>query len=156
MTLDGHFLTSRVELSAGDAAAAIIVTEEGRYLLQLRDDLPQIWYPDHWGLFGGAIDPGENEAEALRRELLEELELDAADARLFTGFEFDLNPEAKRRYFRNYYEVKVTEAAVSRLVLHEGAEMRLLTGDEALSLPRLVPYDAFALFLHHHRSRIGR
>lgn len=156
MTLDGHFLTSRVRLNAGDAAAAIIVTEDGRYLLQRRDNLPQIWYPDHWGLFGGAIDPGENGIEALHRELREELELEVADTRLFTGFEFDLNPEARRRYFRNYYEVRLTEAMFSRLVLHEGAEMRLLTGDEALSLPRLVPYDAFALFLHHHRGRIGR
>lgn len=156
MILDGHFLTSRARLNAGDAAAAIIVTEDGRYLLQLRDDLPQIWYPGHWGLFGGAIDPGENELEALHRELREELELEATETRLFTGFEFDLNPEAKRRHFRNYYEVRVTEATVGRLILHEGAEMRLLSGDEALSLPRLVPYDAFALFLHHHRDRIGR
>jgi hypothetical protein len=39
-------------------------------------------------------------------------------------------------------------------VLHEGSDVRALTGDEALSLPRISPYDAFALFLHHNRHRL--
>jgi hypothetical protein len=34
--------------------------------------------------------------------------------------------------------------------------MRALSGDDALSLPRLSPYDSFALFLHHSRGRITR
>ncbi|MBS0245073.1 MAG: NUDIX domain-containing protein [Proteobacteria bacterium] len=154
MKIDGHFLTSRLPLRASDAAAAIIVTEDGRYLLQLRDDIPQIWYPDHWGLFGGAVDPGENEIQTLRRELKEELELDTADPQLFVGFDFDLKPTGLKRYFRNYYEVRIDAATLACLVLHEGAEMRTFTGDEALSL-RLVPYDAFALFLHYQRARLG-
>jgi hypothetical protein len=40
-------------------------------------------------------------------------------------------------------------------VLHEGSDVRALTGDEALSLPRISPYDAFALFLHHNRNRLA-
>ncbi len=43
-----------------DAAAAIIFLDDGRYLMQHRDDKPGIFYPDHWGLFGGAIEPGED------------------------------------------------------------------------------------------------
>ncbi|MBS0534411.1 MAG: NUDIX domain-containing protein [Proteobacteria bacterium] len=155
MIIDGHFLTSRTPLGASDAAAAIIVTEDGRYLLQLRDDIPPIWYPGHWGLFGGAVDPGEDEIQALRRELREELELHSAEPIRFVGFDFDLKPTGLQRYFRNYYEVRVSNAVLDRLVLHEGTEMRTFTGDEALSLPRLVPYDAFALFLHHQRARLG-
>jgi hypothetical protein len=42
-----------------DAAAAIIVTDDGRYLMQERDDTPGIFYPDHWGLFGGAFEPAK-------------------------------------------------------------------------------------------------
>ena len=50
-------------------AAALLATPDGRYLMQLRDPKPHILLPDHWALFGGAIDPGESAADAMRREL---------------------------------------------------------------------------------------
>jgi 8-oxo-dGTP pyrophosphatase MutT (NUDIX family) len=149
------FLASRVPLRTSDAAAALLVLEDGRYLVQLRDDVPHIWYPDHWGLFGGAVDDGEEPLSTLRRELQEELELEVGEARLFASFDFDLQPIGLRRYYRKYYEVAVSNTAWSRAVLHEGTDVRALTGDEVLSLPRISPYDAFALFLHHHRNRLG-
>ncbi|MGH7487311.1 MAG: NUDIX domain-containing protein, partial [bacterium] len=105
---NGNFLASRAPLETGDAAAAILVLEDGRYLMQLRDDIPEIWYPGHWGLFGGSVDPGESEWDALRRELHEELELEMSAAQLFTRFEFDLQPIGLKRCFRSYYEVPVT------------------------------------------------
>jgi len=45
---------------------------------------------------------------------------------------------------------------VGRLVLREGADMRALPGDEALALPRMSPYDAFALFLQAPRAPRGK
>jgi 8-oxo-dGTP pyrophosphatase MutT (NUDIX family) len=149
-----HFLKSRAPLTASDAAAALLVLEDGRYVLQRRDDFPHIWYPGHWGLFGGSVDNGEDAMEALRRELSEELELDMAEARLFVRFKFDLAPIGLKEYFRAYYEVPVTLAEFDRLVLREGAEMRALPGDEALALPHISPYDAFALFLHYRKLRL--
>ncbi len=140
-----NFLASRAPLRTGHAVAALLVLEDGRYIMQLRDDVPNIWYPGHWGLFGGGVDDREEEVAALRRELREELELEVNDARLF----------ALDCYFRRYYEVPVTIAAWNRVVLHEGSDVRALTGDEALSLPRISPYDAFALFLHHNRNRLA-
>jgi len=155
MALPMNFLTSRAPLRAGDAAAALLVLEDQRYLLQLRDDIPPIWYPGHWGLFGGGVDPGEDAVAALRRELREELDLEAAEARHFVRFDFDLTSIGLGRYFRTYYEVPVTLAAFDRLTLREGREMRAFPGDEALALPRISPYDGFALFLHHHRARLA-
>src|SRR5262245_25765419 len=93
-----NFLHSQAPLAVGDAAAALLVLEDGRYLLQLRDDLPHIWYPDHWGLFGGGVDHGEDAVAALRRELREELDLDMAEARPFVSFTFDLTPIGLKRY----------------------------------------------------------
>lgn len=154
--IDGNYLGSSMPLRASGAVAAILVVDRERYLLQLRDDVPNIWYPGHWGLFGGAVDAGEDEIAALRRELREELELELQTAELFVRFDFDLTPMGLTRYARAYYEVPISGEVCERLVLHEGAEMRALPGDAALSLPRLSPYDSFALFMHHHRRRIIR
>lgn len=54
-------------------ASLMLLDEHGRYLMQLRDDIPSILYPGHWGLFGGAIEPGETPEAAMRRELDEEI-----------------------------------------------------------------------------------
>jgi 8-oxo-dGTP pyrophosphatase MutT (NUDIX family) len=106
---------AHLTLQLGNAAAAIIVVDDDRYLLQLRDSIPGIWYPGHWGLFGGGVETGEDEITALRRELREEigLDLEEKDARLFTRFDFDLRPVGKDRYFRSYYEVRIPAAVTS-------------------------------------------
>lgn len=152
------FLTGRTPLEVSDAVAAIIVVEGEGYLLQLRDPRPDIWYPDHWGLFGGAIEPGEDPGAALVRELHEELEMELAprSAVFFARIDFDLGGLGLKRYFRSYYVVSISRAVTDRLVLHEGAAMRVFAGGDALAGIRLTPYDAFALFLHHARARLAR
>ena len=58
--LPKNFLTDQHPLQGDDAVAAIITVEDGRYLMQLRDDIPRIFYPGHWGCFGGAVGPDES------------------------------------------------------------------------------------------------
>jgi 8-oxo-dGTP diphosphatase len=45
--------------------ALAMVEQEGKWLLQLRDDLDWIVAPGCWGLFGGHLEPGETAEEAL-------------------------------------------------------------------------------------------
>jgi 8-oxo-dGTP pyrophosphatase MutT (NUDIX family) len=152
--LPKNFLTAQHPLQGEDAVAAIITVEDGRYLLQLRDDIPRIFYPGHWGCFGGAVGPDESGTVALQRELAEELEMPARDAGEFLKLDFDLNKLGQKLCYRTYYEIKVTAADVSGFVLHEGAEMRLFAPDALFDL-RLTPYDSFALWLHFARNRFG-
>jgi len=56
-----------------DAAAVLFVNPRGELLLHLRDDIPTIRFPNHWGFIGGQVDPGETIDEALRRESVEEI-----------------------------------------------------------------------------------
>jgi 8-oxo-dGTP pyrophosphatase MutT (NUDIX family) len=49
------------------------IYQNGRFLLQHRDNIPGIFHPGHWGLFGGSIDIGETPKQCLVRELVEEL-----------------------------------------------------------------------------------
>jgi 8-oxo-dGTP diphosphatase len=61
----------------------------GRILLQLRDDKPDIPFPNCWGTFGGAIEPGETPEAAITREIKEELDLDLKDFHYFGNFPHD-------------------------------------------------------------------
>lgn len=151
-----HEEQSTPPLTGSDAVAAIIVLEDGRYLLQQRDDIPRIWFPDHWGCFGGAVDPGEDSIGALKRELQEELEFEPKAISYFSRFDFDMAELGLAQYYRIYYVVPMTSAEAERLVLHEGKAVRAFSGEEVRRQLRVTPYDAFALFLHYDRHRIGK
>lgn len=147
-------ISSRAPLSVADAVGAIIRVESDGYLMQLRDSKQDIWYPGRWGLFGGAIEPDEDPMGALKRELLEELELEIETAEFFARIDFDLASLPLPRFYRSYYVVSISRAVESRLVVHEGAAKRLFRGYEILEQPNVTPYDAFALFLYHARGRL--
>ena len=57
-----------------ETAHAILRLSE-KYILQLRDDKPNIASPGKWCLFGGRIEPAETPLKAVKRELFEELSI---------------------------------------------------------------------------------
>ena len=151
------FLDSRTTLRPAHAVAALLQLSDGRYLMQLRDSNPDIFYPDHWGCFGGAVDAGEAPAVALARELEEELALTltAADLARFTEFTFDFGFAGDGIRLRTYYAATLPQADIEGLVLGEGADLGAFEAESLLAMPRVVPYDAFALWMHHARGRIA-
>lgn len=144
-----------MKLAAADAVAAILQLPDGRFVLQHRDEKPEIWYPGCWGCFGGAVDVGEVPLEALQRELWEELKLVPGRIDTFVNFDFDLACLGLRSYFRRYYFASVSEAEFRSLQLGEGQAIGAFSSQELNSTIRLVPYDAFALDLFIGRDRIG-
>ena len=56
-----------------EVTSAILVSTDGRLLLQLRDDLPHIPDPGKVGLFGGHREDGETFLECVVREVHEEI-----------------------------------------------------------------------------------
>ena len=136
-------------LKASDAVAAIITLEDDRYLMHLRDDKPEIWYPNHWGCFGGAVDAGETPEQALRRELYEELELAVGQTTYFTRFDYDFEPFGMKKCFRIYYLLRISQRALSSLTLHEGRAVKAISYGDLTAACRVTPYDLFAIELHH-------
>jgi 8-oxo-dGTP pyrophosphatase MutT (NUDIX family) len=132
-----------------DAVVAIIVVDDGRYLMQLRDDKPGIFYPDHWGLFGGAVEAGEEPEVALRRELVEELGLVAQELRYFTRMDFEFAALGASNCYRMFFEVPLRCADLSALRLGEGRLMKPLALADVLLKKRVVPYDSFAVWMHY-------
>lgn len=135
-----------------NAVAALLVHSDGRYIMQLRDDKPGIFYPGHWGCFGGAVDSGETPIDALRRELREEIGYETAEAAQFTRFDFDFSPLGYPKVYRIYFELRIADASFRDFVLREGADMQALRGEDLLLTRRVTPYDAFAVWMHMNRQ----
>ena len=64
------------------AASVVMVTRDGRLILQLRDNIPDIDNPGMITSFGGAAEDGETPIECALRELAEETGLAADPAEL--------------------------------------------------------------------------
>lgn len=130
-------------------AAAVLVTPDGRYLMQLRDNNPEISFPGFFCLFGGELEPGEEPEAGLRRELAEELELEVDEINYLSQFVFDAIYADSTLRQRYYFEVPIDPDVIEALVLHEGAGMKLMTEDDiADSVSRVGPYDLTILRLH--------
>lgn len=152
---DRMFVESRAPLRPDNAVAAIIQPGKGRYLMQLRDPLDWIFFPGHWGLFGGAIDEGEGSVEALRRELNEELALDVSvdDISYFTRLDMDFSFAGHGVKKRDFFRIEIDEAVVPELQLREGADMRVFSSEDILLEPRVAPYDHWAIWLNEAQGR---
>lgn len=150
-----HLLQDISNLRFDNAVAAIITVDDGRYLVQLRDDKAGIFYPNHWGLFGGAVEPGEDPVDALSRELHEELDLKPASIRYFTRLDFDFTPVHYGHCYRIFFEVPVVGKDLGALTLGEGRRMEALPIRQLLLSERMVPYDSFALWMHYQVRNMG-
>jgi 8-oxo-dGTP pyrophosphatase MutT (NUDIX family) len=142
------------KLRPGEPVAALIQLANERYGLQLRDARPDIFYPDHWGCFGGAIDSGEMPEAALVCELDEELGLklvESDELTQFTPFTHDFGFAGLGAIDRIYFHFLLREMVGLRL--REGAGIGAFEANEALHDLRMVPYDSFALWVHHNRGR---
>jgi 8-oxo-dGTP pyrophosphatase MutT (NUDIX family) len=142
---------SRIAVSS---VGALIVTEDRRYLMQLRTDAAHVAMRGHWGVFGGMIEPGETPEQALEREIAEELELTEVRADWFTELCYSVY-QAGRPFARKYfYAVPVTAAQLAKLVLHEGEDMRLFDAASLFREPRIVPWDSMAILLHDRQETV--
>jgi 8-oxo-dGTP diphosphatase len=148
--------TTSFSFDPSHAAAALIVVDGDRFLLQHRDDIAGILYPGCWGCFGGARDAGESAEEALRRELKEELNLDIDCAEYFTAVNYDFNFCGKGMTLREYYTVPIAAGALDALVLGEGQGMAAMTSQQVFALPNVIPFDLFAIWLYANREALAK
>lgn len=105
--------------------AIAILYREGKFLCQLRDDIPNIRYPGHWALFGGHLEPGETPELAVLRELKEEISYAPPSVAFFCC---DVEKDVIRYVFH-----APLSADVKDLVLLEGWDMKLLTPEQILA-----------------------
>jgi 8-oxo-dGTP diphosphatase len=105
--------------------ALAMLHRDGRWLMQLRDDIPTIVAPGCWGLFGGHLDPGETPEQALRRELLEEISWQPATVA-------PVMVHAIHRRKAHVFRAELT-VPLEQLRLLEGQDMALVSPEELLA-----------------------
>lgn len=112
----------------GRASMTAVLDGTDRVLLNLRDDKPEILYPNHWAILGGAAEPGEAPAVTARRELREEIGA-AVDG--FEPFEHfcTVIDRGGHRHLVSVFTVRTT-APITEFVLAEGRELRFFPFDE--------------------------
>ncbi len=98
--------------------AIAILPYEGKFLMQLRDNIPTILYPGLWGLFGGHIEAGETPEIAVVREVLEEIGFQIEDPQKFGCYNDD-------RVIRHVFYAPLT-VEIDKLVLSEGWDFGLI------------------------------
>ncbi|MBD2209906.1 NUDIX hydrolase [Calothrix sp. FACHB-156] len=99
--------------------AIAILYQDNKFLMQLRDNKPNILYPGYWALFGGHIESGETPNIAVKREVLEEIGYDYPK---FSGFGCYWDDNVIRHVFHAPLLVDLDQ-----LVLNEGWDMGFLT-----------------------------
>lgn len=104
--------------------AIAIIPAGDKFLMQLRDDIPGIYYPGCWGFFGGHLDPGETPEVTIQRELMEEIAFAAPEISFYRTYP---HPEVIRHVF-----LAPLTVPLESLVLGEGWDLGLLSAEDIL------------------------
>ncbi len=105
--------------------ALAMLQRDGRWLMQLRDEIPTIVAPGCWGLFGGHLDPGETPEQGLRRELLEEISWQPPELELVMVHHI-------HRRTAHVFRAELS-VPLEQLQLLEGQDMALVSAEELLA-----------------------
>ena len=142
-------------LKSENASAAIIIDKHSNFLLQKRDNKNSIFFPGHWGLFGGAKNNNESYENTLKRELIEEIGFAPQNIKFFINLIFHLKDKKIYRYF---YVCRVDSLITRKINLNEGQAYKIFKKkkliDELNKKNLFVPYDQLALWFYINKKRI--
>ena len=110
--------------------ASLIVLNDHKILLLLRDNREDLPSPNTWGLIGGFIEAGENEEEAARREAKEE-----AGINLGKLYHVGTHEYANGRISTTYLTIIGDEEAAKLKLGDEGQAVRFFSFEELDGTP---------------------
>lgn len=129
-----------------DVVGAFLVDPRGWVLLQERDEGAPV-APEQWGIVGGHVDPGEDRADAMRRELEEETGLTPDRVSLRLWYDGEDTPEPKVwPALRNHWQIWVGRVDLTDddIVVGEGRQIVFVDPSTVRDLD-LAPATAYFL-----------
>ena len=143
-----------LQTSAPRDAVVAIIRDRGRFLFVQRSFAARA-APGYWTPVSGAVEPGESEAEAVAREVREEVDLTVeADARVASV------PTHDGRYVLHFWTCRIV-AGDARVASDEVADLRWCTPEELGALAPVFAEDvrialaAAPADAHAHAARDG-
>ena len=101
----------------------IFINDQKEILLFLRDDNPNIPYPNMWDVPGGHVEMGETPEHCIVREIKEEMDLNLDGFHLFSVMEFDDRVE--------YTFWKKANLDIDTIQLREGQRLKWFEKNQA-------------------------
>lgn len=141
------------EVVAERVAALMVRDAQGRFLCQLRDDLPHVAGAGLWSFFGGRVEAGESLRAAAVREFAEETGIALHEA--------ELRPRAilassvKPDWLIHIFEV-ARRIAPSEVCLGEGAGFALLTEAQIKDFEFITTYEQFFEKIFDGKAPVAR
>lgn len=113
-----------------NVAEAILVNNECKVLLQLRDSKDNLFGAGKWGFIGGSKNKKENFSECIIREIKEELGIIKNDFELIDT----VDDRDKNTFFKHKIFFGVINIAAYAIKLKEGKEIKFFATEEIGSL----------------------
>ena len=108
-------------------SSIIFVNEKEQILLFLRDNKPDLPYPNMWDVPGGHVEANEHPEKCIIREMKEEMDLDLYEFDLFSKIEFEDRIE--------YTFWARADFDIDEIELTEGQKLKWFTRDDAKQTP---------------------
>ena len=128
-----------------------IIVVKNNYLLQLRDNKKNVYFPNFWGVFGGRVEKTETYQKALEREIKEETNLIVKASRIILSVNFKM---IGLKNINNivYYECRILKK--TKIILTEGRKYKFFSFNQIKKL-NVIPID-FAAIKNHYLKIIKK
>ena len=130
------------------AVKSLIVDGQGRYLLQLRDNVPTITFPAYWSLFGGALEGLETPINGIKRELYEELGYRPSLIEEFLSYKYSIKKVNIIDREVTIFSSFIDSYEIEELELMEGQSLAFFTILELQKENNVVPLDLSTVLMH--------
>ncbi|MBD1173037.1 NUDIX domain-containing protein [Pelagibacterales bacterium SAG-MED03] len=135
-------------------ASAVIIYHKKKILLILRSNHKKIFYPNCYGIFGGAKEKNETYLDTAKRELFEETNLNISKKHIQylidINFSFPKFKMIKRKIYT--YEITNLNKFKKNFILGEGVDSKFFKYNEIKNIANIVPYDKLAIDLFFARK----
>jgi 8-oxo-dGTP pyrophosphatase MutT (NUDIX family) len=133
-------------------ASAVVLFYKNKVLMQLRSKNKKIFYPNHWGCFGGSKKINETYLNCAIREVAEETNIKFKKSKFIFFLKLTFYIKASNKKFtRNFYVLNIINIKKFKkdFRLREGISYDFFTNMQVNKLSKVVPYDKYALDIYY-------